>query len=76
MKILIVLQLTHQVFVSSIDCLTFGNNPFEGEDDDYIIAQVMVHKKDATTKPIGLKGDSLVLNQEGKGKKWGSIYVL
>ncbi len=75
MKILIVLQLTHQVFVSSIDRLTFGNNPFEDEDDDYIIAQVMVHKKDATIKPIGLKGDSSILNQEGKGKEWGSIYV-
>jgi hypothetical protein len=56
--------------------LTFGNNPFEDEDYDYIIAQVMVHKKDATPKPIGLKGYSLVLNQEGKGKEWGSIYVL
>jgi hypothetical protein len=75
-KILIFLQLTHEVFVSSMDLLTFGNNPFEDEDDDCIIAQVMVHKKDATTKPIGLKGDSLALLGIKKEKeKNGDMYM-
>jgi hypothetical protein len=73
-KILIVLQLTHQVFVSNL--LTFGNNPFEDEDDDCIIAQMMVHKKDAITKPIGLNGNSMDLLGIKKEKtKNGDLYM-